>query len=69
MADKNSSELFTGEDDNTINLRDFLKRVQCYLMVTTWENVEKVKYFETWLKSGSTAKQWFRGLEPAKKKL
>ena len=68
MADKNSSEPFTGEDDDTIDPRDFLKRVQRYLMATTWEDVDKVEYFETWLKSGSTAEQWFRGLEPAKKK-
>ena len=55
MADKNSSEPFTGEDDDTIDPRDFLKRVQCYLMGTTWEDANKVEYFETWLKSGSTA--------------
>ena len=68
MADKNSSKPFTGEDDDTIDPRDFLKRVQRYLMGTTWEDADKVEYFETWLKSGSTAEQWFKGLEHAKKK-
>ena len=37
------------------------------MMVTMWENKEKVSYFETWLKSGSTAEQWFRGLKADKK--
>jgi hypothetical protein len=67
MADRNSSELFTGEDDNVNDPRDFLKRVQRYLMGMTWEDSDKVEYFETWLKSGSAAEQWFKGLEAAKK--
>ena len=36
-------------------------------MATTWDNEEKITYFETWLKSGSTAEQWFIDLVPAKK--
>ena len=36
-------------------------------MLTTWENAEKINYFETWLKSGSAAEQWFKDLEGAKK--
>jgi len=67
MADRNNSDPFTGDEDDTSNPRDFLKRVQRYLMTTTWEDGEKINYFETWLKSGSTAEQWFRNLEAAKK--
>ena len=67
MTDRSSDEPFTGEDDDTLDLRGFLKRVQCYLMGTTWENAEKIAYFETWLKSGSSAEQWFRNLKAAKK--
>ncbi|KIJ89816.1 hypothetical protein K443DRAFT_32029, partial [Laccaria amethystina LaAM-08-1] len=37
------------------------------LMATTWEDEDKINYFETWLKSGSVAEQWFRSLEAAKK--
>ena len=36
-------------------------------MATTWEDADKIDYFETWLKSGSTAEQWFKNLEAAKK--
>lgn len=37
-------------------------------MTTVWDDEErKVDYFETRLKSGSTAEQWFKGLEAAKK--
>ncbi|KIJ95436.1 hypothetical protein K443DRAFT_683019 [Laccaria amethystina LaAM-08-1] len=67
MADRNSDKLFTGDEDDTLEPRDFLKRVQRFLMTTTWEDEGKVTYFETWLKSGSTAEQWFRDLEGAKK--
>jgi hypothetical protein len=67
MADTNSDKLFTGDEDDTLEPRDFLKRVQRFLMTTTWEDEGKVTYFETWLKSGSTAEQWFRDLEGAKK--
>ena len=67
MTDRNSDEPFAGEDDDTLDLRDFLKRVQRYLMSSTWENAEKIEYFETWLKSGSAAEQWFKNLEAAKK--
>ena len=67
MADRNNNEPFTGEDDDTNEPRDFLKKVQRYIMATTWDNEEKIAYFETWLKSGSTAEQWFMSLEPAKK--
>ena len=67
MTDRNSDEPFAGEDDDTLDPRDFLKRVQRYLMSSTWENAEKIDYFETWLKSGSAAKQWFKNPEPAKK--
>jgi hypothetical protein len=67
MADRNNSELFTGEDDDTNDPRDFLKKIQRFLMATAWEDEDKVEYFETWLKSGSTAEQWFTGLEAAKK--
>ena len=66
MTDRKSDEPFTGEDDDTMDPRDFLKRVQHYLMGTTWDNTEKVDYFETWLKSRSAAEQWFKGLEAAK---
>ena len=67
MADRNSNEPFTGKDNDTNELRDFLKKVQHYLMATMWDNEEKIAYFETWLKSGSTVEQWFADLEPAKK--
>ncbi|KIK04872.1 hypothetical protein K443DRAFT_4233 [Laccaria amethystina LaAM-08-1] len=67
MADRKSDELFTGDDDDEIDPRDFLKRVQRHLMTTTWDDEEKVLYFETWLKSGSMAEQWFRSLDAAKK--
>ena len=67
MTDRNSDEPFAGEDDDTLDPRDFLKRVQRYLMSSTWENAEKIEYFETWLKSGSAAEQWFKNLEAAKK--
>ena len=67
MADRQNDEPFAGEDDDMADPRDFLKRVQCYLMTTAWEDEEKVEYFETWLKSGSTAEQWFKGLEAEKK--
>jgi hypothetical protein len=36
-------------------------------MTTAWEDSDNVKYFETWLKSRSTAEQWFKSLEEAKK--
>ena len=67
MAERRSDELFAGDDNDTVDPRDFLKRVQHYLMAMAWEDEEKVNYFETWLKSGSMAEQWFRGLEAAKK--
>ena len=67
MTDRKGDEPFTGEDKDTINPRDFLKRTQHYLMATTWDDSEKVDYFETWLKSGSAAEQWFRNLEAVKK--
>ena len=67
MADRKNDKLFTGEDDNTIDPRDFLKRVQRYLIATTWEDADKINYFKTWLKSGSAAEQWLRNLEVAKK--
>ncbi|KIJ90313.1 hypothetical protein K443DRAFT_15340 [Laccaria amethystina LaAM-08-1] len=67
MADQKGDELFAGEDDDTTDPRDFLKRVQRYLMAMTWEDEEKVEYFETWLKSRSAAEQWFKSLEAAKK--
>ena len=67
MAEGKGDELFTGEDDDTMDPRDFLKKVQRYLMATTWDDGEKVDYFETWLKSGSAAEQWFRNLEAPKK--
>jgi hypothetical protein len=67
MADRKGDELFAGEDDDTLDPRDFLKRVQRYLMTTTWEDEEKIKYFEMWLKSRSVAEQWLRKLEAAKK--
>ena len=67
MADRSNEEPFTGDEDDTLDPRDFLKRVQRYLMGTTWEDGDKVTYFETWLKSGSTAEQWFKELEAAKK--
>jgi hypothetical protein len=57
MADRKSDEPFTGEDDDIIEPRDFLKRTQRYLMATAWDDKEKVNYFETWLKSGSVAEQ------------
>ncbi|KIJ90926.1 hypothetical protein K443DRAFT_14822 [Laccaria amethystina LaAM-08-1] len=57
MADRKSDEPFTGEDDDIIERRDFLKRTQRYLMATAWDDEEKVNYFETWLKSGSVAEQ------------
>ena len=67
MADRKNDKPFAGEDDDTIDPRDFLKRVQRYLMATTWEDADKIDYFETWLKSGSAAEQWLRNLEEAKK--
>jgi hypothetical protein len=67
MADRKNDEPFTGEDDDTMDPRDFLKRTQRFLMATTWEDEDKINYFETWLKSGSVAEQWFRSLEAAKK--
>jgi len=67
MADRRSNEAFTAKDDDTLDPRDFLKRVQRYLMATTWEDTEKINYFETWLKSGSVAEQWLRNIEVAKK--
>ena len=67
MTDRSGDEPFGGEDDDTLDPRDFLKRVQRYLMGTTWENADKIDYFETWLKSGLAAEQWFRSLEAAKK--
>ena len=67
MADRKNDEPFAGEDDDTIDPRDFLKRVQRYLMATTWEDADKIDYFETWLKSGSAAEQWLRNLEAGKK--
>ena len=67
MADRRGDEPFTGDDDNTIDPKDFLKRVQHYLMAMTWDDDKKVTYFETWLKSRLTAEQWFKGLEGTKK--
>ncbi|KIK01686.1 hypothetical protein K443DRAFT_6740 [Laccaria amethystina LaAM-08-1] len=67
MVDRKGDELFTGEDNDTIDPRDFLKKVQHYLMVMMWDDEEKVDYFEMWLKSGSTAKQWFKDLKVTKK--
>jgi len=67
MADRKSDEPFTGEDDDAIKPRDFLKRTQRYLMATAWEDEEKVDYFEMWLKSRSVAEQWFGNLKTAKK--
>ena len=67
MADRSNEEPFTADEDDTLDPRDFLKRVQRYLMGTTWEDGDKVTYFETWLKSGSMAEQWFKELEAAKK--
>ena len=55
MAEGKGDEPFTGEDDDTMDPRDFLKKVQRYLMATMWDDREKVDYFETWLKSGSAA--------------
>ena len=66
MSDRKNDEPFAGEDDDTLDPRDFLKRVQRYLMATTWEDEEKIDYFE-WLKSGSVAEQWLRNLEATKK--
>ena len=69
MVDRKSDEPFTGEEDDTLDPRDFLKRVQRFLMTTAaaWEDDDKITYFETWLKSRSTAEQWFANLEAAKK--
>jgi hypothetical protein len=67
MADRRSDEQFTGEDDDTMDPRDFLKKTQRFIMAMTWEDEEKVEYFETWLKSGSAAEQWFGNLKAAKK--
>ena len=55
MADRKGDEPFTREDDDTVDPRDFLKRTQRYLMLTKWEDVDKIDYFETWLKSRSAA--------------
>ncbi|EDQ98451.1 uncharacterized protein LACBIDRAFT_335953 [Laccaria bicolor S238N-H82] len=38
-----------------------------YLMTSGQEDEFKINYFETWLKSGSAAEQWFKDLEVAKK--
>ena len=67
MADRKGDEPFTREDNDIMDPRDFLKRVQHYLMATTWDDEEKVIYFKTWLKSRSAAEQWFKDLEPVKK--
>ena len=40
MTDRNSDEPFAGEDTDTLDPRDFLKRVQRYLMSSAWENAE-----------------------------
>jgi len=61
------NEPFTGEDNDAMDPRDFLKRTQHYLMATAWDDDDKINYFETWLKSGSSAELWFRGLEAMKK--
>lgn len=44
MTDRKSIEPFAGDDDDGINLRDFLKRVQHYLLATAWEDEEKINY-------------------------
>ena len=67
MANRKGDKPFAREDNSIMDPRDFLKRVQHYLMVTMWDDEEKVIYFETWLKSGSAVEQWFKDLEPAKK--
>lgn len=67
MVERNNEDPFAGDEDDTLDPRDFLKRVQRYLMGTTWEDEDQITYFETWLKSGSTAEQWFKSLENAKK--
>lgn len=67
MADRNNDDQFMGEDDDTMDPRDFLKRTQRYLMTSGQEDEFKINYFETWLKSGSVAEQWFKDLEVVKK--